>query len=121
MTEVVAEIANSHQGSPKKAEKLALKSLDNGADAVKLQTYKPETITRNFGADCGDTMWGRQKLYDLYSAAQTPWDWHKLLRDEAHARVVEDCPGDSSVRPIMTPPKNDYVHRKMRRPCACGL
>ena len=39
MTEIVAEIANSHQGSPKKAEKLALKSLDVGADAVKFQIY----------------------------------------------------------------------------------
>ena len=39
MIEIVAEIANAHQGSPKNAEKLALKSLKAGADAVKFQIY----------------------------------------------------------------------------------
>ena len=48
MTEIVAEIANSHQGSPKKAEKLALKSLDVGADAVKFQIYfADELLVKN--------------------------------------------------------------------------
>ncbi len=83
---IIVELSCNHEGNLAEAIKLIEVARQAGADAVKLQTYKPETITRNFGADCGDTMWGRQKLYDLYSAAQTPWDWHKLLRDEAHAR-----------------------------------
>ena len=44
MVEVVAEIANSHQGSVKNAEKLALKSLKAGADAIKFQIYFAEEL-----------------------------------------------------------------------------
>ena len=48
MTEIIAEIANSHQGSPINAEKLALKSLDAGADAVKFQIYfADELLVKN--------------------------------------------------------------------------
>ena len=54
-----------------------------GADAVKLQTYTPDTMTLN--SDKNDfliqqgTIWDGQKLYDLYQEAYTPWEWHAQL------------------------------------------
>jgi len=61
----------------------------SGADAVKLQTYTPDTIT----IDCdrpefligGNSLWAGRKLYDLYGEAYTPWEWHETL-----FRVAED-------------------------------
>ena len=58
-----------------------------GADAVKLQTYTPDTIT----IDCKSelfrigkgTLWEGKFLYDLYGEAYTPWEWHAGLFEEA--------------------------------------
>jgi len=58
-----------------------------GADAVKLQTYTPDTIT----IDCDNeyfqikqgTIWDGTTLYELYKTAYTPWEWHKELKEYA--------------------------------------
>lgn len=57
-----------------------------GADAVKLQTYTYNTITIECDSEefmIRGGLWDVLKLYDLYEEAHTPWDWHKILFDEA--------------------------------------
>ena len=66
----------------------ARRGAEAGADAVKLQTYKPETITlktdnQDFKIP-SESPWAKeQSLYDLYEKAYTPWEWHKTLFEEA--------------------------------------
>ena len=77
----IAEISANHNGSIVRAKK-QLKSKGSGADAVKLQTYTPDTITIN--SDKKDFIlkggtWSGSKLYDLYKSAHTPYEWHKEL------------------------------------------
>ena len=54
-----------------------------GADAIKLQTYTPDTITIDVKSDLfkigHGTIWDGRTLYDLYKEAYTPWEWHKEL------------------------------------------
>ena len=78
----VAEISANHNGSIKLAKKLISTAKKNGADAVKLQTYSPETITINskrpeFKIKKG--LWKGYYLWDLYKKAHTPFSWHKEL------------------------------------------
>ena len=83
---VIAEISGNHGGSLEKAKSLVDESAKAGADYVKLQTYKPETITvkgkdSRFRIKSG--LWKGYNLHDLYSKAMTPWEWHKPLFDYA--------------------------------------
>ena len=60
-----------------------------GADAVKLQTYKPDTITLDCDSDdfrIQGGLWAGRTLYDLYSEAHMPWEWHAPLFE--HARTL---------------------------------
>ena len=60
-----------------------------GADAVKLQTYRPDTITLDCDSDefrIHGGLWDGRTLYELYQEAHMPWEWHKPLFD--HARSV---------------------------------
>lgn len=88
---VVAELSANHNQDIARAFELIDKAADAGADAIKLQTYTPDTITLN--ADTPDFMvkWqGKdRRLYDLYKEAYTPWDWHEELFRHAHLRGLE--------------------------------
>jgi pseudaminic acid synthase len=82
----IAEISANHNGSLSQCKKLIKIAKDYGADAVKLQTYTPETITINskksdFKIKKG--LWNGFTLWDLYKKAQTPFEWHKELFDYA--------------------------------------
>jgi pseudaminic acid synthase len=82
----VAEISANHNGSLIHAKKLIKTAKIYGADAVKLQSYKPETITieskkKDFVISGG--LWNGNTLWDLYKKAQTPFEWHKELFDYA--------------------------------------
>jgi pseudaminic acid synthase len=84
---VVAELSGNHGGSIDKAFQLVEAAVEAGADAIKLQTYKPETITVNGKDDrflLKEGLWKGRYLHDLYQVAMTPWDWHKPLFDKAH-------------------------------------
>lgn len=84
---IVAELSANHNGSLE----LALDSIKaikrTGADAVKLQTYTPETITLDIDNNDfiikGGTLWDSKKLFDLYKEAYTPWEWHPKLYEAA--------------------------------------
>lgn len=87
---VIAELsANHHQGFDE-AVRLIAAAKQSGADAVKLQTYTPDTITLRCGRPefqipDGNT-WGGRSLHDLYSEAYTPWEWHPKL-----AAAAREC------------------------------
>ena len=83
---IVAELSGNHGGDLDKALKLVESAVDAGADAIKLQTYKPETITVNSKDDrflIKKGLWTGKYLHDLYSMAMTPWEWHRPLAEKA--------------------------------------
>ncbi len=79
---IVAEMSGNHNRNIKNALALIQAAKECGADAIKLQTYTPDTITINhdnpeFIVNGG--IWNGRKLYDLYEEAHTPWEWHEEL------------------------------------------
>ena len=46
-TEIIAEIANAHQGNSELAKRIALEAIDNGADAIKFQIYFADELIIN--------------------------------------------------------------------------
>jgi pseudaminic acid synthase len=83
---IVAEMSANHAQSFEQALKIIEAAKEAGADAVKLQTYTPDTMTinaRNEYFQVKETIWEGMNLYNLYSEAQTPWDWHSELKEHA--------------------------------------
>ncbi len=83
---IVAEMSANHNGNIENAYKIIDIAKSCGVDAVKMQTYKAETITMNIRTPefmVEDGLWDGYNLYDLYEWAQTPWEWHKPLFDYA--------------------------------------
>jgi pseudaminic acid synthase len=83
---VIAEMSANHNGDISNAYKIIDMAKTAGADAVKLQTYKPDTITMDmhtpeFMIEGG--LWDGQSLYELYESAFMPWEWHKPLFEYA--------------------------------------
>ena len=81
---IIAEISGNHKQSLKRALKLIDVAADVGADAIKLQTFKPEKITLNsdnkdFIISDKKSPWYKKKLYNLFEEAYTPWSWHEKL------------------------------------------
>jgi pseudaminic acid synthase len=81
---IVAELSANHNQNLELAKETIRAAKRAGADAIKLQTYTPDTIT----IDCDNeyfrdilkgTIWEGQKFYDLYKTAYTPWEWHEEL------------------------------------------
>jgi len=80
---VVAELSANHNQSFDRAVALLHRAKEAGADAVKLQTYTPDTLTIDCDNDCfriKGTRWDGRRLYDLYSEAYTPWEWQPELK-----------------------------------------
>ncbi len=79
---VIAEISANHNGKIENAFELIRQAKHAGASAVKLQTYRPDTIT----IDCDNEdfqihggLWDGRTLFDLYKEAHMPWEWHAPL------------------------------------------
>ena len=89
---LVAEMSANHKMDKKRAKAIIDAAAEAGADAVKLQTYTPETITVNSAADCFQArgLWQGQSLYELYSQAYTPWEWQEELMEYAKEKGL-DC------------------------------
>ncbi|SDW44379.1 pseudaminic acid synthase [Marinobacter mobilis] len=86
---VIAEMSANHNGCLENAKNIIAAARESGADAVKLQTYRPDTITLNSSAEefiIKEGLWAGQSLYQLYEKAFMPWEWHKPLFD--HARQL---------------------------------
>lgn len=83
---IIAEMSGNHNMDINRAFDIIRAASAAGADAVKLQTYKPSTITMDHDGDefmIKDGLWAGKNLYDLYAEAMTPWEWHKDLFDFA--------------------------------------
>lgn len=99
---VIAEISANHGGSIEAALKLIDAAASTGASAVKLQHYRPDTITvRSSRPEFqvgGGTLWDGRQLYDLYEEAMTPWEWTAELFDRAksHGLYCFSSPFDRS-------------------------
>ncbi len=86
---VIAELSANHNGKLETALRIVEEAKKAGADAVKLQTYKPDTITLNCDSEefkIRGGLWDGRTLYELYEEAHMPWDWHKPLFE--HARQL---------------------------------
>lgn len=86
-TYFIAELSCNHNQDLNVALKLVKEAANCGANAIKLQTYTPDTITIDCKTDIfkikGTALWDDQYLYDLYKKAYTPWEWHSILFNKA--------------------------------------
>lgn len=79
---ICAEISANHNGKLERALELISRASEAGADAVKIQTYRPDTITlksSNPEFQISSGLWAGRTLYDLYEEAHLPWEWHAEL------------------------------------------
>jgi N-acetylneuraminate synthase len=98
---IVAEMSANHHQDFNHAVKIIEAAKAAGADAIKIQTFTPDTMTINAQNDffkIKDTIWNGQNLYDLYSEASTPWDWQPKLMEVANNIGLDffSTPFDSS-------------------------
>src|SRR5215831_1234976 len=81
---VIAELSANHNGDFEEAVAIIHAAKDAGADAVKLQTYTPDTITIDCDTEyfriAKGTIWEGRNLYQLYGEAYTPWEWQPKLK-----------------------------------------
>ena len=92
-TFIVAEVSANHLQDYNRAEEIIRAAAEAGADAVKLQTYTPDTIT----LDCDNeyfqitqgTIWDGTTLHELYQEAYTPWEWQPKLKKFAEGLGLE--------------------------------
>lgn len=83
---VIAEMSANHNGRLEQALRIIDAARQAGADAVKLQTYRPDTITLNCDSEefrIRGGLWDGRTLYDLYREAHLPWEWHTPLFEHA--------------------------------------
>lgn len=99
---IVAELSANHGQSLDIARKTIEAAARAGADAIKLQTYTPDTLTLESAADPflvkTNNVWAGRTLHELYAEAMTPWEWHAELKAvaEHHGLVWFSTPFDAT-------------------------
>jgi len=100
---VIAEMSGNHDGSLDKAIKIVEACATSGAQILKLQTYKPETMTLDIGEgeffiNDPTSLWHGKNLFELYRQAMTPWEWHGPIFKRARELGMEafSSPFDAS-------------------------
>jgi N-acetylneuraminate synthase len=98
---VIAEISGNHNGELDRALEIVDAAAEAGAHAIKLQTYRADTITIDADGEAfrvsGDhALWAGRNLYQLYEQAHTPWEWHAPLfeRIRSHGVIPFSSPFD---------------------------
>lgn len=85
---IIAEMSGNHNQSLDRALEIVDAVAKAGADALKIQTYTPDTMTlnldeREFYITDPKSLWAGTSLYKLYAEAYTPWEWHKPIFERA--------------------------------------
>jgi len=88
---VIAEMSGNHNQSLERALKIIEAAASTGVQAVKLQTYTPDTMTLKgvVKIEDKDSLWYGRELYELYNEAHTPWEWHAPLFKRAKELGLE--------------------------------
>lgn len=84
---IIAEMSGNHNQSLGRALQIVEAAAKSGVDALKIQTYTPDTMTLDcdkpdFIIEDKNSLWQGEKLYDLYKKASTPYEWHKPIFDK---------------------------------------
>lgn len=90
---VIAEMSGNHNQSLDRALAMVDLAASTGADAIKLQTYRPDTITLDastpdFLVPSDSPLWKDRQLFDLYKEAHTPWEWHLPIFERARQKGI---------------------------------
>ncbi len=90
---IIAEMSGNHNGLLSNALKLVDLAAKCGADAIKLQTFTPNTITmkskrKEFYIKDKKNLWKNNSLFELYKKAHTPWEWHHQIFQRAKKRKI---------------------------------
>lgn len=100
---IIAEMSGNHNQSLERALHLVDLAAEAGVDALKLQTYTPDTITLDvhtgeFFISNDENLWKGQSLYNLYREAYTPWEWHEAIfnRAKEHGLLAFSSPFDET-------------------------
>ena len=100
---IIAELSGNHNQSLDRALKLVEQAAWAGVDAIKLQTYTADTMTLDirsgdFHINDANSLWSGKSLYELYSEASTPWEWHQPIFDYARklGLIVFSSPFDAT-------------------------
>ena len=85
---VIAEMSGNHNQSLDRGLRIVEAAAEAGVQALKLQTYSPDTITLDvqdgdFMIEDSNSLWHGRSLYDLYEEAHTPWEWHAPIMKRA--------------------------------------
>ncbi len=85
---IIAEMSGNHNQSLERALEIVEAAAKTGAQALKIQTYTPDTMTldldeREFHISDTNSLWTGTSLYKLYGEAYTPWEWHKPIFERA--------------------------------------
>lgn len=98
---IIAEMSGNHNQSLDRALAIVDAAAATGVDALKIQTYTPDTMTLDvsvgeFFIDDPKSLWKGKNLYELYAEAMTPWEWHKPIKErcEKHGMMFFSTPFD---------------------------
>ena len=99
----IAEMSGNHNQSLERALEIVDAAASTGANALKIQTYTPDTMTLDintgeFFIQDKQSLWQGQSLYELYKKAMTPWEWHRPIMERCHQHGMDffSTPFDSS-------------------------
>jgi N-acetylneuraminate synthase len=100
---IIAEMSGNHNQSLDRALEIVDSAAKSGAHAIKIQTYKPETMTLDiregeFLINDSKSLWFGASLYDLYSEGAIPWEWHEAIFERAkkNGMIAFSTPFDNS-------------------------
>jgi len=90
---IVAEMSGNHNESLDRAIQILDKAAEIGLEAIKIQTYTPDTMTlninnKNFEVNDSKSLWSGKNLYKLYSQAHTPYEWHQEIFKRAKEKNI---------------------------------
>jgi pseudaminic acid synthase len=86
---IIAEVSANHNQDIEIARQTVIAAAETGADAVKFQTYTPDTLTFDSDSEIFQiehgTAWDGRTLYSIYAEGYMPWEWHQELFELAQS------------------------------------